>query len=379
MEKITPILITGAQGFLAKNLIATLQGLGYTNLLLIDKHTANDVYDDYVKQAKFIFHFAGVNRPLKESEFQQGNVDAIQILLKTMKLHHSQAPLVIASSIQAIHDNAYGKSKKAGEDLVLEFARTYHHPVLIYRFTNIFGKWAKPNYNSVVATFCYNIARNLPITIHQEQAKLSLIYVDDVIDEMLRCLGGKVTTIDGILRVLPEYEMTVGELAKTIQRFKDGRQTLKLENQTDPLTKKLYATYLSYVEEHSFLYDLTMHTDHRGSFTEMIKTSQEGQISVNISKPGITKGNHYHNTKNEKFIVVSGEALIRFRKVGENKIIDYRVSGKKIQVVDIPPGYAHSIVNVGDDDLVTIMWASEVFDSTRPDTYPMEVEQHEKT
>jgi UDP-2-acetamido-2,6-beta-L-arabino-hexul-4-ose reductase len=296
-----------------------------------------------------------------------------------MKLHHSQAPLVIASSIQAIHDNAYGKSKKAGEDLVLEFARTYHHPVLIYRFTNIFGKWAKPNYNSVVATFCYNIARNLPITIHQEQAKLSLIYVDDVIDEMLRCLGGKVTTIDGILRVLPEYEMTVGELAKTIQRFKDGRQTLKLENQTDPLTKKLYATYLSYVEEHSFLYDLTMHTDHRGSFTEMIKTSQEGQISVNISKPGITKGNHYHNTKNEKFIVVSGEALIRFRKVGENKIIDYRVSGKKIQVVDIPPGYAHSIVNVGDDDLVTIMWASEVFDSTRPDTYPMEVEQHEKT
>jgi UDP-2-acetamido-2,6-beta-L-arabino-hexul-4-ose reductase len=280
--------------------------------------------------------------------------------------------------MQAMHDNPYGRSKKAGEDLVLKYASLNQHPVYIYRFTNIFGKWAKPNYNSVVATFCYNIARNLSITIHNDHAKISLIYVDDVIAEMMRCLDGKVTTIDGILRVLPEYDLSVGDLARTIKRFKDNRLQLKLENQSDPLTKKLYATYLSYVEDTAFIYDLTMHADHRGSFTEMIKTSQEGQISVNISKPGITKGNHYHHTKNEKFIVVSGEARIRFRKVGEHTITEYHVSGKKIQVVDIPPGYAHSIVNVGQDDLITIMWASEVYNPEHPDTYPMEVENHEK-
>jgi UDP-2-acetamido-2,6-beta-L-arabino-hexul-4-ose reductase len=378
MEKITPILITGAQGFLAKNLIATLQGHGFTRLLLVDKTTPAEVYDRFVQQAQFIFHFAGVNRPLQETEFIEGNVDAVEALLARIKKFASKAPLVVASSMQAMHDNPYGRSKKAGEDLVLKFASLNQHPVYIYRFTNIFGKWAKPNYNSVVATFCYNIARNLSITIHNDHAKISLIYVDDVIAEMMRCLDGKVTTIDGILRVLPEYDLSVGDLARTIKRFKDNRLQLKLENQSDPLTKKLYATYLSYVEDTAFIYDLTMHADHRGSFTEMIKTSQEGQISVNISKPGITKGNHYHHTKNEKFIVVSGEARIRFRKVGEHTITEYHVSGKKIQVVDIPPGYAHSIVNVGQDDLITIMWASEVYNPEHPDTYPMEVENHEK-
>jgi UDP-2-acetamido-2,6-beta-L-arabino-hexul-4-ose reductase len=373
MEKINPILITGAQGFIGKNLTVTLQALGYQQLLLVDKDTPKTTYEQYVKQAKFIFHFAGVNRPLKVEEFIEGNVDTISELLGWMKQSTHQAPLVVSSSIQALADNPYGRSKKAGEDLVLNYAQSQRHPIFIYRFSNVFGKWSRPNYNSVVATFCYNISRGLPIKINDPQAKISLIYIDDVIKEMVDCLEGKVTTIDGILRVLPEYEITVGELANTLMRFKASRQDLHLENQTDPLTKKLYATYLSYLEETQFLYDLTMHEDHRGSFTELIKTANEGQISVNVSKPGITKGNHYHHTKNEKFIVVAGEALIRFRKVDTDKVIEYRVSGKKLQVIDIPPGYVHSIVNIGTTELVTIMWASEIFDPKNPDTYPMEV------
>ncbi len=374
MEKITPILITGANGFIGRNLSATLKGLGYSRLLLVDKETPNALFIDYVKEAKFIFHLAGINRPTDPREFIEGNVDTISKLIDTIKFTKSKAPIVVSSSIQALADNPYGKSKKAGEDLLLEFSKRYHHPIFIYRFTNVFGKWSRPNYNSVVATFCYNISRGLPIKINDENAKIALIYIDDVVSEMIRCLEGKTETIDGILRVLPEYEITVGQLAKTIQGFALSRTTLVLTNQHDLFQKKLYATYLSYVDENQFSYELKSHQDQRGSFTELFKTLEQGQISVNISKPGITKGNHYHHTKNEKFIVVSGDALIRFRKVDDTKIIEYKVNGQKLQVVDIPPGYAHSIVNIGTQDLVTIMWASEIFDPLNPDTYPMEVD-----
>jgi UDP-2-acetamido-2,6-beta-L-arabino-hexul-4-ose reductase len=375
MEKIAPILITGAQGFLAKNFIARLVGLGYSNLLLVDRTTPKSTYEAYVKQAQFIYHFAGVNRPQDPKEFTVGNTDSIAELIGYLKKFNSKTPLVISSSTQAMNNNPYGLSKKAGEDLVLSFATKHSHPIFIYRLTNIFGKWAKPNYNSVVATFCNNISRDLPIKINDEHAKISLVYIDDVVDEMLRCLEGKVTTLDGILRVLPEYELTVGQLALMIQRFKNSRTNLHLENQQDPLTKKLYATYLSYLQEQAFIYDLKMNVDARGSFTEMFKTSQEGQISVNISKPGITKGNHYHHTKNEKFIVVSGTGSIKFRRVDSNEVIEYRVDGEKLQVIDIPPGYVHNITNIGANDLVTVMWASELFDKQNPDTYPMEVER----
>ena len=374
MEKITSILITGAKGFLAKNLIARLIGLGFSNLLLVDRDTPKSTYEAYVKQAQFIFHFAGVNRPKDPKEFMVGNTDTIAELIEMLERLNSKAPVVVSSSTQAMDLNPYGISKKAGEDLLLSFSIKHKHPIFIYRFTNIFGKWARPNYNSVVATFCYNIARDLPIKINDEQAKISLVYVDDVIDEMLRCLEGKVTTIDGILRILPEYEITVGQLADNLQRFKRTRVTLNLENQHDLLVKKLYATYLSYLDEHTFIYDLKMNIDHRGSFTELFKTKQEGQISVNISKPGITKGNHYHHTKNEKFIVVGGTGLIKFRLINSKEVIEYRVNGEKLQVIDIPPGYVHNITNIGKDDLVTIMWASELFDKQNPDTYPMEVE-----
>jgi UDP-2-acetamido-2,6-beta-L-arabino-hexul-4-ose reductase len=374
MEKITPILITGANGFIGRNLSATLKGLGYQRLLLIDKDTSDEMYKSYVKEAKFIFHFAGINRPTDPKEFIEGNVDSISKLIEMVKSTKSKAPIVVSSSIQALADNPYGKSKKAGEDLLLEFSKRQHHPIFIYRFTNVFGKWSRPNYNSVVATFCHNISRGLPIKINDENAKIALVYIDDVVAEMIRCLEGKTETIDGILRVLPEYEVTVGQLSKTIQGFAVSRNTLVLANQHDIFQKKLYATYLSYLDDTQFSYEVKSHQDQRGSFTELFKTFEQGQISVNISKPGITKGNHYHHTKNEKFIVVSGDALIRFRKVDDTKIIEYKVSGQKIQVIDIPPGYTHSIVNVGKQDLVTIMWASEIFDPLNPDTYPMEVD-----
>ena len=374
MEKITPILITGSKGFLAKNLIARLIGLGFSNLLLVDRETPKSTYESYVKQAKFIFHFAGVNRPEDPKEFMVGNADTITTLLSFLEKYQSKAPVVVSSSTLASNNNPYGLSKKAAEDLILSFASKHKHLVFIYRFTNIFGKWARPNYNSVVATFCHNISRDLPIKINDEDAKISLIYIDDVVDEMLRCIEGKVTTIDGILRVFPEYEITVGQLATILQRFKSSRTSLNLENQQDSLIKKLYATYLSYLQPDAFVYDLKMNIDQRGSFTEIFKTSQVGQVSVNISKPGITKGNHYHHTKNEKFIVVSGIGLIKFRLVNTKEVIEYRVSGDKLQVIDIPPGYVHNITNIGKDDLVTIMWASELFDKQNPDTYPMEVE-----
>lgn len=374
MEKIDPILITGAKGFIGKNLSASLKGLGYQRLLLVDKETPDEMYEHYVKEAKFIFHLAGINRPTDPNEFIEGNVDSVSKLINFIQSSRSKAPIVVSSSIQAIADNPYGKSKLAGEDLLISFSKLHHHPIYIYRFSNVFGKWSRPNYNSVVATFCYNVSRNLPIKINDEHAKVSLIYIDDVVNELIRCLEGEIETIDGILRVLPEYEITVGQLAKTIQGFALSRSTLILPNQQNPLHKKLYATYLSYLDEKQFSYEIKSHLDQRGSFTELFKTFEQGQISVNVSKPGITKGNHYHNTKNEKFIVVSGEARIRFRKVGETNIIEYKVSGKTIQVVDIPPGYTHSIVNIGKEDLVTIMWASEIFDPLNPDTYPMEVD-----
>jgi UDP-2-acetamido-2,6-beta-L-arabino-hexul-4-ose reductase len=374
MEKIDPILITGSQGFLAKNLIARLIGLGFSNLLLVDRLTSKKTLEEYVLKAKFIFHFAGVNRPQDPKEFAVGNTDFIHELIQLIQKSKSKAPVVVSSSTQAMMNNPYGLSKKAGEDLLLTFSIKNNHAVFIYRLTNVFGKWSKPNYNSVVATFCHNISRDIPIKINDPQSIISLVYIDDVIDEMIRCLDGKVTTVDGILRVLPEYEISVGELATTIQRFKDSRNNLSLENQHNPLIKKLYATYLSFLEENSFIYDLKMNVDLRGSFTEMFKTSQEGQISVNISKPGIMKGNHYHHTKNEKFIVVSGNGVIKFRRVNANEVISYQVSGDKLQVIDIPPGYVHNITNTGNTDLVTIMWASEIFDKQNPDTYPMEVE-----
>ena len=373
MEKIAKIVITGYQGFIGKNLFVRLKSMGFSHVVGIGKDTSDVQLEDAVKDSRWIIHLAGVNRPKDVEEFKKGNADFTVKLLALVEKTQSKASIIASSTIQAEANHPYGLSKKSAEDALIDLHKKHGNPVFIYRLVNVFGKWSRPNYNSVVATFCHNVSRKIPLTIHDSQANIRLVYIDDVVDEFLRCMEGSVSTVDQLLRVLPEYELTVGDLAQRLNGFEANRFSLKLEQQTDPLTKKLYATYLSFLDEHNFTYPLTMHKDQRGSFTEILKTSSEGQISVNISKPGITKGNHYHHTKNEKFIVVSGKASIKFRQVDSSEVIEKIVSGERIEVVDIPPGYAHSITNLLDADLVTIMWASEVFDPNNPDTYPMEV------
>ena len=367
------ILITGAKGFVGKNLIAELKNKGYTDILEVDKETDQTLLDQYTKECEFVFHLAGVNRPKDEKEFMEGNFGFTSELLDLLKKHNNKAPVLITSSIQAKLDNPYGKSKKAGEDLLFNYSKETGVDVYVYRLNNLFGKWSRPNYNTVVATFCHNIARDIDIQINNPEAELNLCYIDDVLEEFMKALDGKPTKEDNYCIVPVNHKIKLGELAEKIKGFKDSRKDLSVPNMKDDLTKKLYSTYLSFLPEDDFAYDLKMNVDNRGSFTEMIRTPERGQVSVNVSKPGITKGNHWHHTKNEKFLVVSGKGLIRFRKIDEEKIIEYHVSGDKLQVVDIPTGYTHSIVNVGETDLVTVMWVNECFDPEKPDTYYLEV------
>ncbi len=367
------ILVTGARGFVGKNLIAELKNRGYEDIFEYARDTDKSLLDKYTKECEFVFHLAGVNRPKDETEFMKGNFGFTSELLDLLEKHDNKAPVLITSSIQAERDNPYGKSKKAAEDLLFNYSKETGAKVLVYRLTNLFGKWSRPNYNSVVATFCYNIARNLDIQINNPKVELELCYIDDVVDEFIRAMEGN-PTIEGKFCVVPiTHKIKLGELAELIQSFKESRKDLSIPDMEDSLTKKLYSTYLSYLPEDDFSYELKMNVDNRGSFTEFIRTPERGQVSVNISKPGITKGNHWHHTKNEKFLVVSGKGLIRFRKIDSDDIIEYRVSGEKLEVVDIPPGYTHSIINVGDTDMVTIMWVNECFDPENPDTYYLEV------
>lgn len=367
------ILVTGAKGFVGKNLVAQLKNKGYENIFEYDIDTDKSLLDKYAKECEFIFHLAGVNRPKDEREFMEGNFGFTSELLDLLKKHGNKAPVVITSSIQAELDNPYGRSKKAGEDLLFDYSKSTGTKVFVYRLPNLFGKWSRPNYNSVVATFCHNIARDLPIEISDPEIELTLAYIDDVIEELIKAMH-KNPTMEGRYCIIPTvHKVKLGELAELIESFRESRKNLSIPDMSDSFTKKLYSTYLSYLPEDNFSYELKMNVDNRGSFTEFIRTPERGQVSVNVSKPGITKGNHWHHTKNEKFLVVSGEGLIRFRKIDSDEIIEYRVSGDKLEVVDIPTGYTHSIVNVGDTDLVTIMWANECFDPENPDTYYLEV------
>lgn len=368
------ILVTGSNGFVGKNLIAELNNRGYKDIYKFDIDTDKSLLDEYTKDCEFVFHLAGVNRPKNEKEFMEGNFGFTLELLELLKNNNNnKAPILITSSIQAVRDNPYGNSKREGEELLFNYSKETGAKALVYRLPNLFGKWSRPNYNTVVATYCYNIARNIDIQVNNPDAELTLCYIDDVLDEFIRALQGN-ETINGEYNYVPvTHKIKLGDLADRIKSFKENRKDLSLPNMGDALTKKLYSTYLSFLPEKDFSYDLRMNCDNRGSFTEFIRTPERGQISVNISKPGITKGNHWHHTKNEKFLVVSGQGLIRFRKIDSNEIIEYRVSGEKLQVVDIPTGYTHSIVNTGDTDLVTIMWANEAFNAEKPDTYFLEV------
>jgi len=367
------ILITGASGFIGKNLISELRNRDYAEIFEYDIDTDPNLIDQYCKQADFVFHLAGVNRPENESEFMEGNFDFTSKLLFALKKHHNTCPIMISSSTQASLNNPYGVSKKAGEQLLIDYAKETGAKVLIYRFPNVFGKWCRPNYNSAVATFCYNIAHDIPITVNDRTIKMNLIYIDDLVNELIDALEGNENQVGEFCKVNPVHEITLGSIVDLIYSFKESRELRSIPNMSDSLTKKLYSTYLSYLPEIGFSYELKMNKDIRGSFTEFIKTPDYGQVSINISKPGITKGNHWHHTKNEKFLVVAGKGVIRFRKIGSDKVIEYFVSGEKLEVVDIPVGYTHNIENLGISDMVTVMWVNEVFDSEAPDTYFVEV------
>lgn len=367
------ILVTGAKGFIGKNLIAELKNRKYGDILEYNKETDPTLLEEYCKEADFVFHLAGVNRPKEQSEFMEGNFGFTSTLLDTLKRYKSTCPVMISSSIQAELDNPYGKSKKAGEDLLFNYSKETGAKVLVYRFPNVFGKWCRPNYNSAVATFCHNIARDLPIQVNDPSVVMNLVYIDDVVNELIYALEGNENRVNSFCEVPVVHTTTLGEIVDLIHSFKKSREDRSVSNMSDEFTKKLYSTYLSYLPEDKFSYDLKMNVDQRGSFTEFIRTPDRGQVSVNISKPGITKGNHWHHTKNEKFLVVSGNGVIRFRKIDSEEVIEYFVSGNKMEVVDIPTGYTHNIQNLGKIDMVTIMWANEVFDPEKPDTYFLEV------
>lgn len=367
------ILVTGAHGFIGKNLIAELRNRNYTEIFEYGKQSTPSVLDEYCKEADFVFHLAGVNRPKDPSEFMEGNHGVTAALLDSLKKQGNACPVLISSSIQAELDNPYGISKRAGDDLLQEYSKQTGVKVLIYRLPNVFGKWCKPNYNSAVATFCHNIAHDLPITVNDPDVILNLVYIDDVIEEFINAMGGKENRSSKFCAVPVSYKVSLEHIVNLLYSFKKSREECTLPNVADSFTKKLYSTYLTYLPKDRFSYDLKMNVDHRGSFTEFIKSPDRGQVSVNISKSGITKGNHWHHTKCEKFLVVSGNGVIRFRSLDSTEVTEYYVSGDKLQVVDIPSGYAHNIENLGDTDMVTIMWVNEFFDPEKPDTHFLEV------
>ena len=367
------ILVTGAEGFIGKNLISELRNRKYNDIFEYDRNTNTILLDEYCKEADFIFHLAGVNRPIEQSEFMEGNFGFTSDLLNTLKKYNNTCPVMISSSIQAETNNPYGNSKKAGEDLLFGYSEESGSKVLVYRFPNVFGKWCKPNYNSAVATFCHNIAYDLPIQVNDTSVMMNLVYIDDVVNELINALEGKENKVGLFCKVSVEHRVTLGEIVDLIYSFKRSRVNRLIPNMSDTFTKKLYSTYLSYLPVDKFSYNLNMNVDHRGSFTEFIKTPDRGQVSINISKPGITKGNHWHHTKSEKFLVVSGKGVIRFRKIDSDEVLAYFVSCEKMEVIDIPTGYTHNIENLGEADMVTVMWANEPFDPEKPDTYYLEV------
>jgi UDP-2-acetamido-2,6-beta-L-arabino-hexul-4-ose reductase len=367
------ILITGAKGFIGRNLVIGLKNRQFYEIFEYDKDSDPDMLEEYCKRAEFVFHLAGVNRPREASEFIDGNIEFTAALLEALKRHNNTCPVMYSSSIQASLDNPYGRSKKAGEDLLLQYNRDTGAKVYIYRFPNIFGKWCRPNYNSVIATFCYQISRNLPITVNDRGTILQVTYIDDLVKELINALNDRPHRNGTYCEVPEVYQVTLGDIADLISSFRDGRENGSVPYVQDPFIKKLHSTYLSYLPEDQFGYALQMKEDQRGSFTEFIKTPDRGQISVNISKPGIIKGNHWHQTKNEKFLVVSGRGVIRLRRIDSDHVTEYYVSGERLEVIEIPAGYTHNIENIGDSDLVTIIWVNECFQPEQADTYAMEV------
>jgi len=366
------VLVTGAEGFIGKNLRAHLQEIEDLEIFIYDIDNTEEQLIKYAKEADFIFHLAGVNRPKTTSEFDQGNHGLTAKLLAILKENKKRTPFLITSSTQALEDNPYGISKRKAEEEVFAYGKEAGASVYIYRLPNVFGKWSRPNYNSVVATFCYNIVRDLPITIHDPHTQLTLAYIDDVCREFISVLEGKVQK-NGICQIPVTYQITLQELADTLYDLSANRHSLVMPSLKDPLMRALYATYLSFLPDSGFGYELDQKRDERGWLAEFIKSEDFGQIFISKTKPGITRGNHWHHTKVEKFLVIQGEAIVSFRKVNGEKRIEYKVCGEEPKVLDIPAGYTHAITNIGDTDLITLFWASEIFDLNLPDTYYLEV------
>lgn len=369
------ILITGARGFMGKNLRSALTGRcgDAHRLMLLDMPHTEEELLAAAAEADFVFHLAGVNRPTDPADFQKGNADFTRQLLTLLKERGKRPPVLLSSSIQAALENPYGQSKLSAEQAVADYGRETGSAVYLYRLPNVFGKWSRPNYNSAVATFCHNVARGLPITVNDPSVTLRLVYIDDVVEEFLRAMEGQPHREGEWCTVQPVHEVNLGHMAELIQSFPALRDSLTAPDQSDPLLKKLYATYLSFLPPEDFSRPTVTHADQRGSFTELLHMGSRGQVSLNVSKPHITKGDHWHQTKHEKFIVLQGEGVIRFRKVGDSTVIAYKVSGENLTVVDIPTGYTHSIENTGDTDMLTLMWANEVFDPAHPDTLRLPV------
>lgn len=393
------ILVTGAKGFVGKNLCAQLNNikegkakcygdLSVSAVYEYDINSTPDELDSYCKEADFVFNLAGVNRPQNTEEFMQGNFGFASTLLYTLKKHGNTCPVMLSSSIQAtlagrFGTSEYGKSKKAGEELFFEYSKETGAKVLVYRFPNLYGKWCRPNYNSAVATFCNNIANDLPITVNDPSVDMELLYIDDLVEEMIDALKGKEhhCEFDGVETVMKAdgrycaapvtHHVKLGEIVDLLYKFAEMPKTLMIpEIASDSFAKRLFSTFLSYLPKEKAIFDLKMNMDNRGSFTELVHTLKCGQVSINISKPGITKGQHWHHTKWEQFIVVSGHGLIQMRKEGTDEVINYEVSGEKIQSVIMLPGYTHNIINLSDtQDLVTVMYCNEIFDHDRPDTF----------
>ncbi len=361
------ILVTGANGFIGKNLCVMLSESGYTDIVKTDIETSRDELTDALNVADFVFHLAGVNRPKDDSEFTSGNSDLTSFIVNTLEQSGRQTPLMISSSIQAERDNPYGVSKAEAETAVNQYARSTGAAAYIYRFPNVFGKWCRPNYNSFVATFCHNVANDKPITIHDPSAPVTLVYIDDVCKALIGLLEGN--TPSGLCKVATEYPTTVGEVADLLNAFKESRTNLVTESVGSGLPRALYSTYLSYFSPAQFNYTLPSYGDERGVFCEMLKTKDAGQFSFFTAYPGITRGGHYHHSKNEKFLVIKGSALFKFEHIGTGERYELKTSGDAPQIVETVPGWSHDITNVGTDELVVMLWANEIFDREAPDTF----------
>lgn len=366
------VLVTGSNGFIAKNLIQFLSEKPNVNILTYHRNSNTNDLEQAVVSADWIIHLAGVNRPLNNQEFIDGNISLTQSIADILKQANKPTPIILSSSIQADRDNAYGQSKLGGEQVLLELQQSQGNPVYICRLANVFGKWSRPNYNSAVATFCHNIANDLPIQINNPDAVIRLVYIDDVVETFWQMIEGNYSP-EQYFFIEPEYQITVGNLADTLREFKQSRETMITQPVGTGLTRALYSTYLSFLQPKQFDYTVARHGDERGVFVEMLKTPDAGQFSYFTAHPGITRGGHYHHTKTEKFLVITGKALFKFKHIITGEYYELETSGEEARIVETVPGWTHDITNIGDKEMVVMLWANEIFDREKPDTYAMPI------